>query len=185
MLKRFLIFFYLFSVVFPVFSATQRQSDSGSSQLGKPTVKFQEWQIGRSLKSSAGNNDNPTSFITSTQDKCHFIASVVYDGAQGDKVSPIDPSTVSWTVPVADPKTMKLVSSQTNWSGTHPSKLDAGTSFNVVGTISVPPVVGTRTVTLKDGTTKLVPDYLGTTACRHDDENRWSRVPLPTRILPN
>ena len=139
MLKRFLFFFYLFSVVFPIFSATQRQSDSGSSLLGKPSVKFKSWQIGRSDKSTDSSNDNPTSFITSTQDKCHFTASVGYDGNQGDSVSPIDPSTVSWTVPNADPSSMKLVTSQKNWSGTkHPSKLDPGTSFNVVGTISVP-----------------------------------------------
>ena len=48
MLKRFLVFFSLLSVVFPVFSATQQPADSGSSQLGKPSVKFKKWQVGRS-----------------------------------------------------------------------------------------------------------------------------------------
>ena len=35
-------------------------------------------------------NHNPTSFITSTETECRFTASVVYDGNQGDSVSPID-----------------------------------------------------------------------------------------------
>ena len=137
---RFVIFLFVFGfVVSPVFSATTQPSDSGSSQLGKPSVKFKEWQIGRSDKNTDSNNDNPTSFITSTETECRFTASVGYNGNQGDSVSPIDPSTISWTVIDADPSSLALDTSsvQKNWSGKHPSKL-AGTSFNVVGTISVP-----------------------------------------------
>ena len=92
---RFFVFLLMFSIVLPVFSATTRQSNSGSSTLGKPSVKFKEWQIGRSDRNTDSSNDNPTSFITSTQDKCHFTASVGYDGNQGDSVSPIDVSTIS------------------------------------------------------------------------------------------
>lgn len=52
MLKRFLFFFYLFSVVFPIFSATQRQSDSGSSLLGKQSVKFRDSTVSIAYRES-------------------------------------------------------------------------------------------------------------------------------------
>ena len=120
---RFFVFLFLFSIVLPGFPATPTQSNSGSSTLGKPSVKFKEWQIGRSDKNTDSNNDNPTSFITSTQDKCHFTASVGYDGNQRDNVSPIDVSTISWTITGQDPSSMALVTSKKNWSGSHPSKL--------------------------------------------------------------
>ena len=136
---RFFVFFFMFGIMLPLFLATTRQSGSSSSQLGKPSVKFKEWQIGRSDKNTDSRNDNPTSFITSTQDKCHFTASVGYDGNQGDNVSPIDVSTISWTVIDQDPSSMALVTSKKNWSGdSHPSKLDPSTLFNIVGTISLP-----------------------------------------------
>ncbi len=128
---RFFVFFFMFGIMLPLFLATTRQSGSSSSQLGKPSVKFKEWQIGRSDKNTDSRNDNPTSFITSTQDKCHFTASVGYDGNQGDNVSPIDVSTISWTVIDQDPSSMALVTSKKNWSGdSHPSKLDPSTLFN-------------------------------------------------------
>ena len=177
---RFVIFLFVFGfVVSSVFSATTQPADSSSSQLGKPSVKFEEWQIGRSDKNTdtSSPNHNPTSFITSTQDKCHFTASVVYDGNQGDSVSPIDPKTIKWTITGQDPSGLELQTPETNWSGSHPSKL-AGTSFNVVGTISLPAVVGSRTVTLKDGRKKQVPDYLTATSCSHtDDADRLKREP--------
>ena len=178
---RFVIFLFVFGlVVSPVFSATTQPANSGSSTLGKPSVKFKEWQIGRSDKNTdtSSYNHNPTSFITSTETECHFTASVVYDGNQGDSVSPIDPKTIKWTLTGQDPSGLELQPPKTNWSGSHPSKL-AGTSFNVVGTISVPAVVGSRTVYDKNGNPiKQVPDYLTATSCRHrDDANRLKRVP--------
>ena len=102
-------------VGFPVFSATQQPADSGSSQLGKPSVKFKKWQVGRSAVGTNPTNIVHISFITSTQEECRFSASVGYDGNQGDSVSPIDPSTVSWTVPHADPKKWKLIASK-SWT---------------------------------------------------------------------
>lgn len=176
---KFFVFFLMFGIVgFPVFSAVN--TESGSSTLGKPSVKFKSWQVGRSDVGTDPTNIVHTSFITSTQEECRFTASVVYDGNQGDNVSPIDVSTISWTVIHADPSSMALdtASVKKNWSGSkHPSKLDPSTSFNVVGTISVPAVVGSRTVTLNDGRTKQVPDYLGSTSCSHNDANRPQRVP--------
>ncbi|MYB00598.1 hypothetical protein F4X90_13110 [Candidatus Poribacteria bacterium] len=102
-------------------------------------MKFEAWQIGRSPKNTDTNsaNHNPTSFITSTEEECHFTASVVYDGNQGDSVSPIDVSTIKWTLTGQAPSSLAIKTSEKNWSGKHPSRL-AGTSFNVVGTISVP-----------------------------------------------
>ncbi|MYB94315.1 hypothetical protein F4054_10670, partial [Candidatus Poribacteria bacterium] len=137
---RFFLFFFMFGIMLPLFLATTRQSGSSSSQLGKPSVKFKEWTIGRSDKGTDSDNKVHQSFITSTGTECRFKASVVYDGNQGDNVSPIDPSTVSWTITDKDPSSLALNTSsvQKNWSGKHPSKFDASTSFNVVGTISVP-----------------------------------------------
>ena len=158
---RFVVFLFVFGlVVSPVFSATTQPANSGSSTLGKPSVKFKEWQIGRSDKNTdtSSYNHNPTSFITSTETECHFTASVVYDGNQGDSVSPIDPKTIKWTLTGQDPSGLELQPPKTNWSGSHPSKL-AGTSFNVVGTISVP-------------------EFNKNTSCSHiDDAQRLKRVP--------
>ena len=89
--------------------------------MGKPSVKFKEWQIGRSDKNTDSKNDNPTSFITSTEKECHFTASVVYNGNQGDSVSPIDPKTIKWTITGQEPSSLKLQPPETNWSGSHPS----------------------------------------------------------------
>ena len=159
-LKSFLFLFLFVFMGTPVYPVTQMQSDSGSGPLGKPSVTFKEWQIGRSQKSSDSSNTAPNSFITSTETTCRFIASVGYNGNQGDSVSPIDPSTVSWSVMDADPSSLSLdtASVSTNWSGKHPSKLDPGTSFNVVGTINVP-------------------TFSRNTSCSHSDDDRLLRVP--------
>ena len=117
---KFFVFFFMFVFVFPVFSAVETQSGS----MGKPSVKFKSWQVGRSPEGTDTNSKEQKSFITSTEEVCYFTASVGYDGNQGDSVSPIDPSTVQWTVPVADPSDMALVNSQKNWSGKHPSVSD-------------------------------------------------------------
>ena len=144
---KFFIFLLLFVFVCPfVFFATPYNSGSGS--MGKPSVKFKEWQVGRSPKGTDTNSDEQKSFITSTEEECYFTASVVYDGNQGDNVSPI--SKVTWSVegPAEGGKPshgMSLVSIDQNWSGPkHPSKLDPSTSFNVVGKLTVPPHIGTN-----------------------------------------
>ena len=158
---RFFVFLFLFAIVLPGFPATPTQSNSGSSTLGKPSVKFKEWQIGRSLKSSDSQNNAPNSFITTSETACRFTASVGYDGNQGDSVSPIDPSTVEWRVIDKDPSSMALDASSMskNWSGAkHPSKLDPSTSFNVVGQISVP-------------------TFNSNTSCSHSDAERLNRTP--------
>ena len=119
---KFFVFFLMFAFVVPVFSVVKMESGSGS--MGKPSVKFKEWQVGRSPKGMDTNSKEQKSFITSTETVCWFTASVGYDGNQGDNVSPIDPSTVSWTIIQADPSSMKLQTSQKNWSGKHPSVLE-------------------------------------------------------------
>ena len=91
---RFFVFLFLILFVCsPLYSATTNQprSDSGSSQLGKPSVKFKEWEIGRSAKGTDDGNKLHLTFITSTGTSCRFMAVVRYDGNQGDNVSPIDP----------------------------------------------------------------------------------------------
>jgi hypothetical protein len=139
----FFVFLLLFVFVLPVFSATQQPADSGSSQLGKPSVKFKSWRVGRSPEGTDTNSQEQKSFITSTEEVCWFRASVVYDGNQGDSVSPIDASKVTWSV--ENPSHgMTLETSEKNWSGAkHPSKLDASTAFNVVGKLKVPQHIGT------------------------------------------
>lgn len=133
--KSFVFLFFILFVCSLLYSATTNQqgSNSGSGALGKPSVKFKEWQIGRSPKNTDTNsaNHNPASFITNTQEKCHFTASVVYDGNQGDNISPIDVSTITWTITGQDPSGLTIKTSDKNWSGSHPSKLAASTSFNV------------------------------------------------------
>lgn len=155
--------------------------ESGSGSTVAPLMKFKEWQIGRSAQGTDKNDTEDLSFITSTQVLCSFKASVGYfGGSQPPNTSPIDPSTGTWTVidashnMVLDTKSVKK-----NWSGKHPSKLDVSTSFNVVGSLTVPKVVGTRTVRNKDGTTKQVPDYIGSTSCSHsEDVDRLKRTPV-------
>ena len=163
MRRKSFVFLFLFAFVLPSFAATPTESDSGSSTLGKPSVTFKEWQIGRSPINTDTNaaNHNPTSFITTSERLCRFTASVGYDGAQGDSVSPIDPDTVSWSVIDTDPSNMALVESsvEKNWSGDkHPSKLDPSTSFNVVGEIDVPA-------------------FSRNTSCSHNDDDRLKRIP--------
>ena len=86
----FLSVFLLVSVfVLPSFPAATTNSGS----MGKPSVKFKSWQVGRSPKGTDTNSDDQKSFITSTEEECYFTASVVYDGNQGDNVSPIDPES--------------------------------------------------------------------------------------------
>ncbi len=111
MFNKCVLFLFLLSVVSHVFSATNRRSGSGSV----PKMEFRSWRVGRSPMGTDTNSKDQKSFITSTEEVCYFTASVGYDGNQGDNVSPIDPSTVQWTVPVADPSSMALVSSQKNW----------------------------------------------------------------------
>ena len=113
--------------------------------MGKPSVKFKSWQVGRSPKGTDTNSDEQRSFITSTEEVCYFTASVGYDGNQGDSVSPIDPSKVTWEIVEKPSHGMALDSElQGNWSGAkHPSKLDPSTSFNVVGKLKVPRHKGT------------------------------------------
>ena len=141
---NFFIFLLLFVFVcWPIFSATSYNSGSGS--MGKPSVKFKKWQVGRSPKGTDTNSKEQKSFITSTEEVCYFTASVVYDGNQGDNVSPIDPSKVTWSVE-NESHGMDFVetSVEQNWSGPkHPSKLASSTSFNVVGKLTVPQHTGT------------------------------------------
>ena len=141
-LKSF-VFLFVFVFTIPNFSAVN--TNSGSSSMGKPSVKFKSWQVGRSLKGTVENKEQ-LSFITSTETVCWFTASVGYNGNQGDNVSPIDPSKVTWTV--ENPSHGMVLDTteplEKNWSGdSHPSKLAASTSFNVVGKLTVPPHIGT------------------------------------------
>ena len=141
---RFFVFLLLFVFVMPVFSAVNTNSGSGS--MGKPSVKFKSWQVGRSSKGTDTNSKEQKSFITSTETVCWFTASVGYNGNQGDNVSPIDPSKVTWTV--ENPSHGMVLDTteplEKNWSGdSHPSKLAASTSFNVVGKLRVPQHTGT------------------------------------------
>ena len=142
---KFFVFLLLFVFVCsPVFSAVNTQSGSGS--MGKPSVKFKEWQVGRSPKGTDTNSKEQKSFITSTEEVCYFTASVVYDGNQGDNVSPIDPSKVTWSIEKeSHGMTLDETSMSQNWSGdSHPSKLAVTTSFNIVGKLTVPPHKGTN-----------------------------------------
>ena len=140
MRTKFFVFLLVSVFVLPTFSAETQQSGSGS--LPKPAIEFKSWQVGRGSVGSDINNIVHTSFITSTETECRFTASVGYKGGnqpQGS-VSPIDPSTVKWTVIDSNPSNMALDTSsvEKNWSDKHPSKFDASTSFNVVGKLNVP-----------------------------------------------
>jgi hypothetical protein len=64
---KFFVFLLLFVFVCSLaFSATPYNSGSGS--MGKPSVKFKEWQVGRSPKGTDTNSKEHKSFITSTLD---------------------------------------------------------------------------------------------------------------------
>lgn len=136
---KFFVFLLVSVLVLPTFSAETQQSGSGS--LPKPAMEFTSWEVGRGSVGSDINNIVHTSFITSTETECRFIASIGYKGGnqpQGS-VSPIDPDTVVWSI--VDPNHgMALVdgSLKHNWSGSHPSKLSGTTSFNVIGELNVP-----------------------------------------------
>ncbi len=151
---RFFVFLLLFAFVFAVFLTvktgsgltvqTGSGSGSGSGSMGTPSVKFKSWQVGRSPQGTDTTSKEQKSFITSTEEVCYFTASVVYNGTQGDSVSPIDPSKVTWAV--ENPSHGMSVDGdlQGNWSGEkHPSKLAASTAFNVVGKLNVPQHKGT------------------------------------------
>lgn len=174
------IFLFAFIVVLfsslQTFSSLQMGSGSGSGSKVAPLVKFKEWQIGRSDKGTDTSNKVHLSFITSTQTLCRFTASVGYvGGSQPPNTSPIDPETVVWSVVDAS-HNMKLdkKSLQQNWSGSAPSQMASDTSFNVVGSLTGSPVVGTRTVK-----GKKVPDYIGSSSCSHsDDKDRLKRTPV-------
>ena len=138
------VFLFFFSFVLPGFPATSQQADSGSSTLGKPSVKFKSWKVGRSDVGTDSTSQEQKSFITSTEEVCYFTASVGYDGTQGDNVSPIDPSKVTWSVEKPSHGMALDGELKTNWSGgSHPSKLNPSTSFNVVGKLRVPQHIGT------------------------------------------
>ena len=137
MLKRCVLFFFLFSVVSHVFSATSTTSGSGK----KPEMKFDSWRVGRSPRGTVENTEQ-LSFITSTGTSTYLEASVVYKGdtqSKNDGISPIDPSTVTWKLDDGLNKGWKLAEPPgTSWSGLHPSKLSGSTSFNVVAKFSFP-----------------------------------------------
>ena len=147
-------------------------------------MEFKSWQVGRSDKGTDTTDTEEKSFITSTQTLCRFIVSIGYQaGIVAKNTSPIDPNTVKWSVVDASHK-MKLdtESVKKNWSGSSPSDMASDTSFNVVGSLTVPKVVGTRTVTYKKNgktKTKQVPDYIGSTSCSHSaDKDRLKRTPV-------
>ncbi len=145
------VFFLLFVFMFPVFLAvtTNPGSGAGSGSMGsqpkkKPTVKFKSWKVGRSDRGTDTTSTEQKSFITSQENACNFTASVGYDNIQGDDVSPIDPSTVTWSVGNLSHGMTLEGELQNNWSGnSHPSQLATSTSFNVVGKLSVPNHIGT------------------------------------------
>ena len=145
MLKRCVcvLFFYLFSVVLPVFSATSTTSGSGS----KPDMKFDSWRVGRSPRGTNINSDDHKSFITTSETECWLEASVMYKGGTQPKnegISPIDPSKVTWSIEKPSHGMSVEGDLKGNWSGSkHPSKLAASTSFNVVGQLKVPQHKGT------------------------------------------
>ena len=136
--------FVLFAFVMPSLSAVN--TDSGSDSMSPPTVKFKEWQIGRSEQKGT-NKDNTvhTSFITSTEKICWFTASVGYDGEQPENTAPINPETVLWDViDASHDMDLDETSKTKSWSRSHPSKLSGTTSFNVVAKLTVPQHQGTN-----------------------------------------
>ncbi len=186
MKKRVFAFSVFLLIVLSCFSFLYLFPVLGSDSMkAKPSMKFKEWQVGRSDKGTDTSNEVHLSFITSTQTLCRFTASVGYGNIPNKQnTSPIDPNTVVWSV-VGASHNMKLdkKSVQQNWSGSSPSNMAADTSFNVVGSLTVPKVVGTRTVeyTDKNGKkkTKQVPDYISSTSCSHPaDAQRLKRTPV-------
>ncbi len=157
---------FSFLYMFPVLGS--------DSEKTTPSLKFKSWQIGRSGKGTDKSKPEHLSFITSTQALCSFTASVGYKSIPNkENTSPIDPKTVKWSVVDASHK-MKLdtKSVKKNWSGSSPSEMAADTSFNVVGSLKGPTVMGTRTV---GG--KTVPDAIGSTSCT-PDASRSKRKPV-------
>lgn len=161
MIKKFSIFcilLFAFSIVFRGFSA--QQTGSGSGSMIAPEVIFKSWQIGRSERGTKKDNDEHCSFITSTGTSCWFEASVGYKGGnQSKNISPIDPSTVTWSVYDGNQGIKPSTKLQHNWSGSHPSKLLGNTSFNVVGQLKLDA-------------------YSGETTCTASDANRANRSPV-------
>ena len=172
---RFFVFLLLFAFVFAVFLTvktgsgltvqTGSGSGSGSGSMGTPSVKFKSWQVGRSSAGTDTTSKEQKSFITSTEQVCYFTASVVYNGTQGDSVSPIDPSKVTWSVENASHGMSVDGALEGNWSGEkHPSKLAASTSFNVVGKLKVPQHKGTSS--------SHCPNYSGTSTPLNGREDK-------------
>ena len=149
MIKKFSIFcilLFAFSIVFRGFSA--QQTGSGSGSMSAPQLIFKSWRIGRSERGTVKYNKKHCSFITSTGTTCRFEASVGYkDGISRENSSPIDPSTVTWSV-YGGNQGIKLAPGTTlqgNWSGSHPNKLLADTAFNVVGKLTLDAYKSTST----------------------------------------
>ena len=148
-LKFYCPYVFLFVLIFAVPSFSATTYNSGSS-LSTPSLVFKAWRAGR-------GEANQTTFITSTETTCQVLASVGYSSnLPRNTTAPIDPATVSWSftmthgMSVAEPP-------GTSWSGSHPSKLLASTSFNVLAKLSVP-------------------RHTRTTGCT-TDANRASRTP--------
>lgn len=74
---KFFVFLLVSVFVLSTFAAETQQSGSGS--LPKPAMEFKSWQVGRSDVGMDPTNIVHTSFITSTQEECHFTASVGAD----------------------------------------------------------------------------------------------------------
>ncbi len=153
MIKKFSIFcilLFAFSIVFRGFSSleTGSGSGSGSGSMSAPQLIFKSWRIGRSERGTVKYNEKHCSFITSTGTTCRFEASVGYkDGISRENSSPIDPSTVTWSV-YGGNQGIKLAPGTTlqgNWSGSHPNKLLGDTAFNVVGKLTLDAYKSTST----------------------------------------
>lgn len=154
MRNRFFAFCVFLLFVFLCISFVYLYSVSGSEsgKKGTPALEFKSWQVGRSDKGTDTTDKEEKSFITSTQTLCRFLVSIGYQsGIVASSTSPIDPATVKWSVVDASHK-MKLdaKSVQQNWSGSSPDKMASDTTFNVVGSLTVPKVVGTRSVEYTD-----------------------------------
>ena len=142
---------FAFIVVLHGFSSLQTGSGSGSKKA--PSVKFTSWSVGRSSGTDTSKAEH-LSFITSTGTSCQFSASVNYQiivQNQKQNTSPIDPSTVKWTVTGASHK-MKFDTNSvsSNWTGPNPSNLDTGTAFNMVAKLKVPAYKATKSCTAID-----------------------------------
>ncbi len=164
------LFLFTFSVLFRGFSAQQTNPGSGSKVA--PSVKFKEWQIGRSAKGTDTSIAVHLSFITSTQTLCWVSASVGYNGNQPQNTAPINPDTVSWSFPANHGMELDEDSVSTSWSGPHPSKLSGYTSFNVVAQLNVP----RHDDTSQYPNPNTIPAIC--TDARNDDRNGWVSLVL-------